>query len=133
MAKRFFSIIAGLIAGGIAIYVVEMFSAMRYPLPENIDPADIEAMKAHIRQLPLGAYLFIILAWCAGSLVGGFIAGIIVQEKATLYALIVGAVLMSFGLINLIMVPHPVWFWFAGLAVYLPLSWIGGKLSTYIK
>lgn len=124
--------IAGLIAGGIATYIVEAFSAKYYPLPEGIDPGNIEAMKAHIASLPIGAYLFIILAWAMGSLAGGFVAGIIVKEKATLYALIVGAILMSFGLINLIMVPHPVWFWFAGMSVYLPFAWMGGKLASII-
>ena len=132
MAKRFFSVIAGLIAGGIVIYLIQMISARQYPLPPELDPADVEAMKEHIAGLPVGAFLYIILAWAMGALVGGFIAGIIIREKAVLYAVIIGAILMSFGFINLIMVPHPVWFWFAGMAVFLPFAWLGGKLGSMI-
>ncbi len=128
IAKQFFSLIAGLIAAGVVVYVMQMLNTMVYPAPD-IDPADMEAVKAHIAQLPVGAFLLIILARALGSLVGGFIAGIIYPDKKVTFALIVGAILMSFGLINLVIVPHPVWFWFACMAVYLPAAWAGGKMA----
>jgi hypothetical protein len=130
MAKRIFSIIGGLVASGLVVYLIEMLSSVVYPLPANIDTGDIEAMNAYIAQLPVGAFLFIILAWALGSFVGGLIAGIINPDQRIRFALAVGLILMLFGLINLLIIPHPIWFWILGLAVYIPAAYAGGWLSA---
>ncbi|MCB2219058.1 MAG: hypothetical protein KQI35_01595 [Bacteroidetes bacterium] len=130
MARRIFSIIGGLLAGGIVVYLIEMLSSFVYPLPAEIDTGDIESMNAFIAQLPVGAFLFILLAWALGSFAGGLVAGIIHPDQRIRFALVVGVILMLFGLINLLTIPHPLWFWIAGLAVYIPAAYAGGILSS---
>jgi hypothetical protein len=46
--------------------------------------------------------------------------------------LIVGALLTVGGVINLIMLPHPLWFSAASLLTYLPMAWAGGLLASLV-
>lgn len=132
MANRIFSILGGLVAGAIVIYIVELLSNLVYPAPAGLNPMDPESVKIYIDELPLGAFLFIALAWALGSLAGGFISGIIYPEQRTKFSIAVGVILMLFGLINLLTIPHPVWFWVLGLAVFVPCAYTGALLSKFV-
>jgi len=42
--------------------------------------------------------------------------------------MIVGALLMLAGIMNMIMIPHPTWLWVLGITVYLPAAYLGARL-----
>jgi hypothetical protein len=78
--------------------------------------------------LPAGALLFIIAAYVVGSFVAGWAAGKITKSMTA--ALIAGGLLMIGGLVNVILIPHPLWFTIASIVVYLPCAWIGGRAAA---
>jgi hypothetical protein len=47
--------------------------------------------------------------------------------------LTVGGVQLFFGLVNLVMIPHPMWFAIASVIVFLPAAYFGGKLEIPAK
>jgi len=124
---------AGLIAGCIVIFFVEAIGHKVYPPPPNIDLNDPEALKRIINDAPAAALLFVILSWALGSLAGGFIASLIASASKMNNSLVVGGVLMILGIINMLMIPHPIWFWILGLLVYIPCAYLGGKLGIKLR
>ena len=130
MAKSILAVLAGIVVGGGVVGIVEYVGHMIYPLPEGLNANDPEALKGYISTAPIGALLFVIVAWALGSLVGGGLATRLAGQSRLLHAMIVGAVLMLFGIANMLMIPHPIWFWALGLAVFLPSAYFGGKLLS---
>src|SRR5262245_48987608 len=116
--RKALGIVAGLVLGVVITSIVEWISSRIYPLPPGVDPMDVEAMKGVIAQLPFGAFLMVLLAWGLGSLAGGWLAVTIARGTWILPAVLVGGILMLFGIITMLMLPHPLWFWPLGVGVY---------------
>ncbi len=136
MRYRFLAIALGLLAGFIVIVLAEGISGLIHPLPAEIDRTDTAAIETFMReQASAGMFLGVLLGYLLGAFAGGFAAAWFekLPEKRLRAALITGAILMAFGLMNLFMLPHPAWFWVSSLLVYIPASWLGGKLGIRMK
>ena len=131
--KNFIAVIAGLAAGICIISIIEFISSSVYPLPAELDFTDKNSLKDYIENLPSGALVFVLAGWALGSFAGGFVSSLISENRKIKCAIITGAILFIVGLINLITLPHPVWFWITGLSVYFPFAYAGGKLGMKIK
>ena len=101
------AVIAGILVGGMVVGAVEALGHRVYPVPADLDPSDPKALGEYIAQLPAGAFLFVLLAFAFGALGGSLVASLIGGRTP---GIIVGAVLCLFGFLNLVMIPHPVWF-----------------------
>lgn len=129
--RKFLSILLGIILGSIAVFIVETIGHLIFPPPAGIDVTDPEQLKQVIEQLPIGALIFVLLAWAIGSFVGGYVTSKVAKTDSIRFSLITGGVLMAFGVINIVMIPHPTWFAIIGLSVYLPCAYYGGKLARF--
>lgn len=127
MIKSIVAALAGLVAAFIVIYLVELLSHALYPTPQDFDYRKPGALEELIEKAPTGSLVFVIVAWALGSFVGGVVASLVAPAKPMGHAMVVACILMFAGLINLIALPHPVWFWIIGLAVYLPFAYLGSK------
>lgn len=123
-------VIAGLVVGVVVIAVVEFISAKVYPLPAGIDPADTEAFRLHVAQLPPGAFLFVLAAWGAGSLLGSWTATRIGAARGPARGATVGAVLLAAGIANMLMLPHPAWFWVAAIVITVSCTFLGARMAA---
>lgn len=130
MGRNILAVIAGVILAGIVTYAVQTVGHQVYPPPENLDIKNLEAMKAYVATLPMGALLFVLLAYVLGSFAGGWLAAKIARSSQIHVPLTVGGVQLFFGLINLLMIPHPLWFAIAAVIVFLPAAFLGGKLGV---
>lgn len=129
MGRSILAVIAGLVLGVVLIAVVEFIGHYVYPPPADLDMTNSEALKNLIANAPVGALLFVILAWAIGSFGGGWLASRIAQKSHVMLALIVGGILMAAGIMNMLMIPHPLWFWILGIAVYLPAAYAGALMG----
>ncbi|MGH9371321.1 MAG: hypothetical protein ACRD15_07315, partial [Vicinamibacterales bacterium] len=68
---------------------------------------DPTAIRAHVAQLPLGAFLFVLGAWSLGSFLGAWLAARLAPRKQLAHGLIVGAPFLAASVANLVMLPHP--------------------------
>jgi hypothetical protein len=128
MGKKILAVVLGVIVGCIVIFLVEAIGHRVHPPPADLDYRNAEQMKAYIDTMPSSAFLFVLGAYALGSCAGGWVAAKI--GKAMALALIVGAILEVFGVMNVVMIPsQPLWFIAASLALYLPCSWLGGRLA----
>ncbi len=128
LLKNILCIVAGIVAGVVVIMVVQTIGHQVYPVASDVDYEDQEAMRALVASMPAGALLFVLLSYALGSFVGGGLTARLSPGGHMRHALIVGAVLMVMGLMNLVSIPHPLWFNLGTLLVFLPAAWLGGQL-----
>jgi hypothetical protein len=116
------SVIAGLLAGGVVTMVIEMLGMMIYPPPPDLEPAEL------MKQIPVGALLMVELAYASGSVMAGIVVGQLGVAKHPVLAVIVGMVLTAWGIVNLVMLPHPTWFAVLSTLTFVPLAVHGSRL-----
>ncbi|MDX2133380.1 MAG: hypothetical protein SFV52_01255 [Saprospiraceae bacterium] len=119
------AVLAGVIAGGVAIAVIEMLSP--YHPPAGICLTDKEAFGAWVATLPARAFVLLLLAYFVGSAIGGYVTNWVAQTTPYRPALFTGLVLFVVGLMHLVTVPHPVWFAVVSSLLYFAGAWVGGR------
>lgn len=126
--KRVLPVLAGVLTGMLIIFVIETLGHMVYPIEMNLETATPEAKAAFLKNIPPAAIAIVIIAWALGAMAAGIVSTLVSKENSSNPALKSGGILLGFGIINMIMVPHPIWFWIAGILVYLPFAWLGYKI-----
>jgi hypothetical protein len=128
--RNVLAVIVGIVVCMIVNGVVISVSASVIPPPEGVDPNDMESIKANADKFLPMHYLFPFLAHALGSLVGALVAVLLSASRAMTLALIVGGVHLIGGIAAAFMIPAPIWFVAADLALaYLPMAWLGGRMA----
>lgn len=128
--RRILAVLAGMVTGFVLVALVESAGHTVYPPPKDIDFTDPAALNAYVRSIPLGALLFVLLAWVVGTFGGAWVAARLAGRQPMLHAGIIGALLLAASVANLIAIPHPVWFSVSAV-VLVPLSaWRAGRLAA---
>lgn len=125
-------VVVGIIGGMIFMMALHMASTLVYPLPEGVDFMSQELenqtlLKEWFSTLPAGAFVLAIAAHGLGCMAGAIVATLISGRRSLIPALIVGAFFTLGGIMNLSSIPHPPWFPFVDLPVYLLLAFAAGK------
>lgn len=98
--------------------------------PEGFDPNDTSTYGL----LSARHYLSPFVAHALPSLIGAAIAGLIAASRRMAMALLVGVLHLVGGIAAAFLIPAPVWFTAVDLLVaYLPMAWLGGRLSRSIR
>jgi hypothetical protein len=127
VVRSILAVVVGVLVAFVLIWVVQLIGIKVYPPPPGLDPADRESLKAMVAQMPLGALLFVLLAYAAGSVAGGWAAARLAPRAGLLHAMLVGVLLLGVGIMNLLTIPHPGWFWVASCAIYPIGAWSGAR------
>lgn len=130
MARRVLSVFAGLLAGFFVVAIVEALNSRLHPWPADLDKSDLEAIRLHIASLPAAAFAVVWLAHALGALVAGFVCVAISRAMWRVGPIVLGVLLLSAGVTNLVMIPHPWAFAIADVLVYIPAALFGGALAT---
>jgi hypothetical protein len=127
MLRIVLGIVAGAIAGSIVVGLVETLGMMLFPSPPGLDFSSPEAARASAAQIPPGSVASIGVAWGLGALVGGFVAARIAQRAWA--AWVIAALLIAASLINLVMIPSPIWLWIGGIGAIIVGGWLAGRFG----
>ena len=130
MLRSILAVVVGVILAGVVVLAVESIGHIVYPPPADLDASNPEALKAYVAHAPIGVLLFVLLAWAAGSFVGGWSAARIARRAPSFHAMIVGSLVLLSGIATMLMIPHPLWFWIAGILAIVPVSFISSLLVT---
>ncbi len=131
--KRVLAVLAGLVVGVLVIFLAEAIEMAIFPPPANFNPNDPEQLKALMANAPALSLVLVLIGYFLGAFVGGMVATTIIKGTTWMPALIVGAVLTVLGLINLIAIPHPIWFTISGLGIYFAGVFIAFLMYTKFK
>ena len=128
--RNLISIILGLGVGGLAGFSIERYGHDIFSVYQDVpNITEPEAFAAFIETLPIGAFLFLLFAHSLGTLISAFSATLISGHSRPVPAIVVGVLMLSAGVINLISIPHPVWFQISEVILYLLSALFGYKLS----
>ena len=130
---RGIGVVLGIVAGMIFMMSLHMASTVVYPLPEGVDfmsqePENQERLMEWFGTLPAGAFLLATVCHGLGCMAGALVAMLVSGRRSLVPALIVGVFFTAAGIMNLSSVPHPSWFPFVDLPVYLVLALVAGLL-----
>ncbi|MCP4440568.1 MAG: hypothetical protein GY810_16605 [Aureispira sp.] len=127
--RNVLAVIAGwLIGSAVNMGLIQMGYTLM-PI-EGVDPNDMDALAAIIPTLEPKYFIFPFLAHALGTLIGAFIAGIIVFKHKMRFALVIGGIFLLGGIAVNYMLPGPTWFAVADILIaYIPMAWIGGTIA----
>jgi hypothetical protein len=131
MIRKIMAVVIGIVAGGAFNMAIVTASHAVYPLPEGIDPNDFAAFKAHVAAhgMPTGALIMVLVAHAGGSLVSGFVCGLIAMRSWYVAAIGLGILWTCGGIAMLMMLPAPTWFAVADVVLYIPAALLGVRLG----
>lgn len=127
MARKITAIVVGIIAGMIFNMSFVLISQASYPLPEDIDPNDLEAQGEYRKEngWPMGALVLVLIAHAGGSLASGVVCGLIAMRNWTAAGLGLGIFWTMGGITMLFLLPAPTWFAITDVILYIPAALIG--------
>lgn len=126
--KKVISIVAGVAAGFVIVFIGDATTHSLYPPPLGLNYMDKNVMMDYISKIP--GYIMVIMTifWLLSSFLGGMLAARINRVEWKQSAVITGSILMAASILNLIMISHPKWMWLAVFVGYIPAAFIGGWL-----
>lgn len=128
--RSILAVFAGLFVGFLAVLGGEMIGHHLYPPPVGLDIHDARSLSEAMKIMPSGAFVAVILAWAVGSFAGAWVAASIAAIGKTWHGLLIGALFLGIGVLNMLMIPHPAWVWAAGLLMPLPIAYLGSLLAS---
>jgi hypothetical protein len=130
MLRKIFAVVIGVVVAVILIILVEMLGHTIYPMPPGLDLENAEALRAYVMTAPIGALLFVMGAWLVATLVGGLLACFIAKESPLVYSAIIGGLVLMGTVINLISIPHPLWFSITSVLAIIATIFVTSRLGS---
>ncbi len=126
MGKRILALLTGFVVSFITIGSLEFLSNRFFPIPVGVDFADPESVKNMMANMPLGAMIFVLVAYAIGSFAGGLSASWVAGRIQKQPSIIIGLVLTFGGIANVLQMPgQPLWMVITSFLIYLPFSYLG--------
>ena len=132
MARRVFAFVLALIGGVITVAVVESISSAMHPFPAEFDQTDMDQVRQFVASLPALAFVLVLLAHLLGALAAGFIFRFVARDNWRPAIWILGGFFTFFGVMNLIVIPHPHWFSILDTLIYVPSVLCGFSLASRV-
>lgn len=119
------SIVIACIAFAVAVSIMEQWNPFSTEMPKDVS-IESEAFRIYMESQPTSAYMWIALGYAVGSIVAGWVLSRFNQHLSTSRITLSGG-LMGVGVMNLLTIPHPAWFWLSML-IYFPCIYLGTKI-----
>lgn len=124
--RNILALIVGLIVGSLINSGIITLGGSLIPLPEGVDPNDLESIKANMHRYSAIHFMVLFLAHALGTLAGSFICAKIAVSKKMLLSILVGIPFLAGGIYMVQLLPSPAWFNALDLVIaYLPMAWLG--------
>ena len=122
--KNILAIVLGLFIGGAVNMAIIMASGSIIPPPATT----MEGLQAAMPLMEPKHFLLPFLAHALGTLVGALIAASIAINYKMRFAMAIGICFLVGGIMNIFMLPSPIWFTIVDLVLaYIPMAYFGGK------
>jgi hypothetical protein len=125
MGRSILAVVVGVVLAHVVIVGIEIIDWVIYPPPPGFDMHDPAAVRQLMATMPAGAFAMVALGYFLGTVVGAWVAARIARRSPVVCAIVVGGVLLALGVVNLLTIPHPAWFWPVSLAAFPLGTWIG--------
>jgi hypothetical protein len=132
--KNILAVISGLILGsGVNILLINISGSI-IPPPNGADVSTVEGLTAALPLFEPKHFLFPFLAHAFGTITAAIFSTLIAQTKQQVLAMIIGCLFLLGGILNIVMLPSPLWFSLVDLILaYLPMAYLGYVIGMKIK
>jgi hypothetical protein len=130
LVRNILALLAGAIVAIVLIGLVQAATHAMYPPPPGLDYKDPEVLKKIMMEAPVGALLMVLLSYFAGTYVGSWVAARLSADSPERQAFLIGGMMLISGVMNLMAIPHPIWFWAGSIVVFLAAAFLGAKTGA---
>ncbi|NMP15226.1 hypothetical protein [Thalassotalea sp. Y01] len=102
------AVILGWIIAIFMVYSVEQLGHLIYPPPADLTSQ--QQVNEYMKTAPVGALVFVIIAWFVATFVGGIVSCFIAKGASMMMAFFVGLLIFFGAISSLMMIDHPIWF-----------------------
>ena len=128
--KNVLAVVVGVVVGSIANMIVVMIGPAIIPPPEGVDVTNVDSIKSSMHLFELRHFVFPWVAHALGALVGAYLAALIAASCRMAVAMVVGALFLVGGIVNVFTIGGPALFYVVDLVgAYIPMAWIGARLA----
>lgn len=101
---------------------------------EGVDPNDMAALAEAMPTADFKYFVFPFLAHALGTLAGTLAAALIAASHKMKFAIAIGVLFLLGGIAVNYMIPGPLWFTVADIALaYIPMGILGGKIAMKLS
>jgi len=127
--RNILAVIAGLLVGGALNMALVEIGGKLVPAPAGADVTSMEGLKSSMHLFTPVNFLFPFLAHALGTFVGAVLAAFFAVSHKMWFALGIGVCFLVGGILNIVMLPSPLWFTLLDLVVaYIPMGYLAGKM-----
>jgi hypothetical protein len=130
MLRNIAAVVIGAVVAIVLVIVVEKSSHAFYPPPVDLQMTDKEALKAYFGSVPTGALLFVGAAWVIGTFGGGMIATLIARASPSINCVIIGGLVLTGTVLNLVSLPHPTWFVVVSIVAIIATTFMTSRVAA---
>ena len=124
--RKLCAVLTGVIVSLLVVSGIESIGHIVYPPPGVMDLSDSVMLRKYVSTLPVGAFVFVLVAWVFGTVLGGMVACVIARKRPRVYSRIIGGVMLLLSTMNMLYIPHPLWFSVIAVALILAATvWVG--------
>lgn len=128
--RNILAVVVAVVIGGMVNMGIIMLSGSLIPLPEGVDPNDMESINANIDKYETIHFLMPFLAHAMNAFVGALLAALIAATHKMRLAMGVSIFVLVGGIAAAFMIPAPTWFIVADLTLaYIPMGYLGARLG----
>ena len=128
--RNILAVVAGIIGGSIINMGIITISGSIIPPPDGADVTTMEGLKESMHLFGPQHFIMPFLAHALGTLAGAIVAALIAVSHKMKFALGIGIFFLAGGIMNVFMLPSPLWFTIVDLVgAYIPMGWLGGRLA----
>ncbi len=121
-------VVAGVMSGMILQVLGEKLIHMIFPAPAGLDVQNKEAIAAYMSQVPPVEFVFLLVNYAICSFVAGAVATFVVGREHRSPAIIVGSLITLGEVLNVAMIPQPIWFSALSLLSHMPFALLAYKV-----
>ncbi len=128
--RNILAVLAGLVSGSILNMGIITVSGSIIPPPNGADLTTMEGLKSSMQLFEPKHFLMPFLAHALGTFLGAAVTAYLAANNHFKLAMLIGVFFLVAGIINVVMLPSPIWFSALDILVaYLPMAYLGGKLT----
>lgn len=134
IVRNILAILIGLFIGAFLNGLIIQISPSIIAPPEGFDVRTEEGLKAAMHLFEPKHFLMPFLAHALGTFVGALVAALIATSHKMIFALAIGIVFLTGGIMMVMILPSPLWYTVVDLAgAYIPVAYLAGRLATTRK
>lgn len=129
VVKNILAVVGGIVVGSVVNMALIKLSPIVIPPPEGADFTTMEGLQASMHLMESKHYIMPWLAHALGTFAGALIACKLSASHHERFAYVIAFFFLLGGIANVTMLPSPMWFNVADLALaYIPMGWLATKL-----